>query len=708
MIQRLRHIPAYLLRPLGFVRNYDRNELRPDLIAGITVAIVLIPQAIAYALIAELPPEMGLYAAITGALIGALWGSSNHIHTGPTNAISLLVLSALLTSAEPGTLEFIIAAGMLAIMAGFFQLVMGLARLGVLVNFVSHSVVVGFSTGAGILIGVKQLRNLLRLDFPSHNLMETIHGVVTHLPETHPHTAVLGVGSIALIVLLRRIDRRLPAAFISMAAASAAVLILGLHEEGVSVIGQLPASLPPLADLPLLNLGLIAELATGALAVGAIGLVETTAISKSIASQTSQRLDSNQEFVGQGLANITAGLLSGYPAAGSFSRSAVNYEAGARSRMAAIFSSIFVLGALFTIAPLAAYLPRAALAGVLIVTAYRMIDREEIARIWEGAPGDAVIMIVTLLGTLFLHIEFAVLFGILLSFAVYIMRTSTPRVYPVLPDDNFRHFVHQPEKPVCPQLAILDILGDLYFGAVNHVEEAIRQHQARYPQQRFLLLRMHSVHLCDFSGIHMLESVVRSYREKGGDVFVTRVQEPVLQLMKSTAFYEELGADHFLPEDEAIEYLFYKVLDPAICIYESGVRAFRECQNLPRPDYPVEIPVYTEIPAGSVPNMSPKTLWEQLQNGSTPPAVIDVREPREFEQGHIPQAQLIPLPILLSEEPDLPDDYPVVLTCRSGRRSTRAAYTLRKDGHDNVVILQGGMRAWKAAGLLEAVDEGTR
>jgi SulP family sulfate permease len=358
---------------------------------------------------------------------------------------------------------------------------------------------------------------------------------------------------------------------------------------------------------------------------------------------------------------------------------------------------------MFALAPLAAYVPRTALAGVLIVTAYGMIDRGEMVRIWRGARRDAVIMLVTFLGTLFLHLEFAVLTGILLSFAVYIMKTSVPQVSPVLPDDDFRHFAHQPHKPPCPQLVIIDILGSLYFGAVSHVEQAIRRYLTRYPDQRFLLLRMHYVNHCDFTGIHSLESIVQTYREHGGDVFMVRVHDSVLDLMKSTGFYDYLGADHFLSEDGAISYIFHKIIDPAICVYECEARAFKECQNIPRQVYPVEIPLHTDIPKGRVADVSPQQLWQQLV-GDTPPLVIDVREAREFKQGHIQQAQPIPLPKLLSNTSNLPDDRPIVFVCRGGRRSTRAAYTLQTKGYNDVAVLRGGMLAWEAAALLEAIE----
>lgn len=704
MLANLRSIPALFLRPARLIQGYRSANLRGDLIAGATVGVVLLPQAIVFALLAGLPPEMGLYSAIVAAIVGALWGSSNQLHSGPTNTSSILALSTLLPIAAPGTALFRAAAGLLAVMVGTFRLAMGVVRLGMLVNFVSDSVVIGFTAGAGILIIVGELRSLLRLKFATPSgVLETLGGVAIHIGETHLPSLILGAATVAMLVGLRWLNRKLPGPLISLVAAGALVWGLSLDRRGVEIMGALPQSLPPLARLPLLDLGLIGELSTGALAIAAIGLVEASAIARSLAAQTGQRLDNNQEFVGQGLASIAAGLLSGYPCSGSFNRSVLNFGAGAQTPAAAAFSGLFVLVGMFALAPLAAYVPRAALSGMLIVMAIGMIDHKEMGRIWRGARGDAAIMVVTLLATLFLPLQFAVLVGILMSLAYYILQTSAPRVLPVGPDATFRHFVHRADQPACPQLAIMDILGDLYFGAVSHVEEAIRQHMAALPSQRFLLLRMQGVHHCDISGIHMLESVVRAYRERGGDVYLVRVHEPVLDVMRATRFERYLGADHYLSEDHAIEYLFNRVLDPAVCIYESNVRVFRECQNLPRPDYPLEIPLHTSIPTGSVPQAPPREVWQRLR-GPAAPLVVDVREPREFKQGHIPRAELIPLATLLSQPCELPRDRPIVLVCRGGRRSTRAAYALLTKGYANVTVLEGGMLAWQAARLLEAID----
>lgn len=704
----LQPVGRYLAQPARFIGGYERENLRPDLLAGITVAVIMLPQAIAFALIAELPPEMGLYTAVVGSIIGALWGSSNQTHNGPTNANSLLILSALLgASFAPGTEAFIVAAGMMAVMAGVFQLVLGLARLGVLVNFVSYSVVVGFAAGAGLLIVVKQIEPLLGMALGGLTLDTFGEGVSTAISSIHLPTAAIGVGTIVLIVVLERIRRSLPASLIAMIVASIGVFVFSLDGDGVAVIGSLPANLPPLARLPLFDLDVIGRLSSGALAVGAIGLVQTISMARSIAAQTGQRLDSNQEFVSQGIANVASGLFSGFAVAGSFSRSAVNAKAGARTPMSAIFSGIIVLLAMFVLAPLAAYLPRAALAGVLVLIGLGLVDRAEITRILRGTRGDALIMLTTFLGTMLLPIEFAVMSGILLSFVHYTLKTSMPQVHQVLPDDDFHHFVHQPEKENCPQLSIVDILGDLYFGAVNHIEEEILKHLSEDPEQKYLLIRMNHVNHCDFSGIHMLENVVKAYRDAGGDVFIVRVEQQLLEFMKATNFYRFLGADNFLADEEAIDHIFHHVLDPAVCIYECPVRAFRECQNLPKRVDLVQIPRYRDVPEETIVHVEARELWRQLRE-RTPerrPLVLDVREAREYKRGHIPDAQLAPLPTILSANVQLPNDRQIVLVCRSGRRSKRAAYALQKIGCMNVAILQRGMVGWEEADLLEAIDD---
>ena len=709
-------LPAlrYLQQPITLFRGYDRANLRPDLIAGLTVGVILLPQAIAFALLAGLPPRMGLYTAIVGGTVAALWGSSEQLHSGPTNTISLLLLSTLAFFAEPGSPDFIVAAGLVAVMVGVFQLALGLFRLGFIVNFVSHSVIVGFSAGAGVLIALRQIDPLLGLQVDSDSVLSGLRGTLLALPEMQPLTAALGIGTMLVIILLKRFAPRLPGALIAIGLATLVVFLLGDRAAEVTVIGDLPSRIPPFAELPLMNLGLIGRLSSGALAIAAIGLVQTVAVSRSLATQTQQRLDNNQEFVGQGLANIFSGLLSGYPVSGSFSVSAVKFRAGARTRLASIVAGLVILVVMLTVGPVGAYMPVSALAGILIIAAYYMIDQAGIRRIVRGARGDAIIMIVTFLGTVFLELDFAVLSGILLSFVLYLIRTSAPRVQVVVPDEGFQHFVHRPDAPLCPQLGIIEIQGDLYFGAVSHIEEEILELAAEHPEQRFLLIRMHHVNQVDFSGIHMLESLIRTYREKGGDVFLVRVSDAAHRLMVTTGCLSNLGPQNILDEDTAIEYLFQRILDPAVCIYECPVRVFRECQNLPKRFDLIDVsPPGNDVDAvqgtkglESVPTIKPEELWKMLRapDSSRHPVVLDVREPREYRQSHIIAAQSVPLSTLLQKGIDLADNKPIVLVCRTGRRSRRAAAILSKLGYSDIRLVDGGMQAWEAAGLLTAVE----
>ncbi len=699
-------IPGLFLQPARIVRSYQREHLRPDLLAGVTVAVVLLPQAIAYALVAELPPQMGLYTAIVAAIVAAFWGSSNQLHTGPTNAASLLLLTVLLGVASAGSPEYLAAAGLMAVMVGILRLLMGVAGLGVLVNFISDSVIVGFTAGAGVLIAAGQIRNLLGLPIASSPaLLTQVRDIFASITQLDLATMLLGLGTLAFLIILRRRAPKAPGPLLAMVASAGIVAVLGLDQRGVAVIGEMPRSLPPLAQLPLLDIELIGQLSTGALAIAVIGLIEAMSIARSIGSQTGQRINSNQEFVGQGLANIACGFFSGFTCSGSFTRSAVNFESGARSPLAAASSGLFVLIAMLLLAPFTAYVPRTALAAVLLVTAYGMVDRQEMARIWQGTQGDKLIMVVTIGATLLLPLQFAVLTGVLMSLAYYVWRTSVPRVYAVVPDAHFKHLVPQQtqQRPPCPQLAILEIRGDLYFGAAPHVEEIIVRSHAQQPQQRFLLLRMVSVDQIDISGIHMLEGTVRSYREQGGDVFLVRVQEPIFAFMQATGFVDLLGRSHFLDDDTAISQLFNRVLDPAVCIYECEVKVFKECQNLPKQTLPTGLTLYTDQLTYPAPTVTPQALWEQM-HGADPPLVYDVREPREYQRAHIPQSHLLPLPRMLTEPATLPRDRRIVLACRAGRRSARAAQSLAQQGYKDVAVLDGGLVAWEAAGLLEAVD----
>jgi len=698
---------GFFLRPLVILKDYKKENIKPDLIAGLTLAVILIPQAIAFAYIAELPPQFGLYSAVIGSIVGALWGSSSQLQTGPSNTTSLLVLTILLGVSVPDTPSYLVAAGLLAVLVGFFRLIMGLARLGILVNFVSDSVIVGFTAGAGMLIFFNQLENLFRLeDLPSTPMLtETLRYLGLNLHNTHLPSLILGIFTVALILGLQRFKPKFPAPLFSIFITSLLVVFFHLEYLDIRIVGSLPKGLPPFTRLPITDLKTISSLITGALAVATIGLVEAMSIARSIASQTGQRLDSDQEFIGQGLANIACGFFSGYTCSGSFTRSAINFQAGAKTAMSNVFCGVLVLFIILVFGSFAGYIPLPTLAGVIVIVALRLIDLKEMKRIWFSKRGDRVIMIATFLSTLFLPLTFAVLTGILISLAYYLLKTSTPRVRTVIPDDSFSILVPHQNEPQCPQLGIIEIMGDLYFGAVRHVEDCILENQKQNPTQRFLLLRMFGVEQIDISGVHILEGITRKYREQGGDIFISRFQAPVIDTMQDSGFIKTLGEDHFLGRDQdAIGYLFYHIIDPAICVYECPYRVFYECQNLPkRLDLIGEIP-RTGIRESLVKYIEPKSVWEKIHQ-EPKPTIIDVREPREFRQGHIPGAFSIPLPDLLANHDLMPIKGEVIFVCQGGRRSSRAAYMLRDKGKDRIFVLRGGMVSWEAENLLEAIDK---
>jgi len=700
ILETLRETSTFFAQPVRIVRGYKREDLRPDLLAGLTVAIVMLPQAIAYALVAELPPQMGLYAAIIATVVGALWGSSHHLHTGPTNTTSLIVLSGLMAVAVPGTPEFIVAAGVMAIWVGVVRLGLGLARMGVLANFVSDAVVVGFTGGAGILIVLNQIKHIFRLDIGLHPLIsDTLIEVGQEIGLLHWQSLLIGLGTIVFLVLQRRFKPKWPGPLIAMVLGSVIVGVFSLDQQGVVVLGDIPRTLPPLSLESVFDFGLVRSMASGIFAVAIIGLVEATSISRAVAARSGQYLQSNQEFVGQGLANIAAGMFSGYPCSGSLTRSVVNYEAGSRTQMGAVFSSFFVLLAMLLFAPWATFLPRAALSGLLVVTGSRMMNIAEMKRIRATSLGDTLTMGITFAATLLLPLETAVFTGVLVSFARYIYTTSSPKVESMVPDKEFEHFEYQPDKPECPQLGALTIEGSLYFGATQHVEDQIRANIEQHPDQQYLLLRLHRVNICDISGLHMLETVVRLYRQKGGDVFVVGVREAVWNKMELSGFTKMLGYRNYFAQERAIPAIF-DVLNPTICIYKCPHRVWKECQRLPKNETDVDVSTCdVGILTAVIEHVQPEELWADIMDGAPTPAIIDIREMGEFMRAHVPRASLIPMPRILNGDVLLPKDEPIVLVCRTGRRTTQTICTLQEQGYDNIKNLDGGMVAWEKAGL---------
>jgi SulP family sulfate permease len=571
-----------ILIPFGpWLRRYSRRHVRADIIAGLTVAVVAVPQSMAYALIAGVPAQYGLFASIVPTIIACLWGSSAHLVTGPTTAVSLVVLTSLSELAPTGTAHYIELALLLAFIVGVIQLGMGMARLGAFLNFVSHSVILGFSSGAAVLIGFKQIPNFLGVTLEKgSSLPGFLWSLLMNLFEVHAATLSLGLLTVLVIVVLKKIRPSWPGTLIAMLLTGLLVGLFNLNAQGVAVVGAIPRSLPPF-HLPVVGWNEnFSRLIPGALAIAILGLVEAASIAKAIAGQTHQRINLNQEFLGQGLANIAAGLFSGYPGSGSFTRSAINFRSGGKTPMSGIISGVSVAVTVLVAAPFAAHLPVAALAGALLVIACEMIKVTDIKRAMRSTRNDAAVLVITFLSTLFLSIEFAVYVGALLSIGLHLKTTSQPRIYSTVPDLISGKMVRATHGKMCCQMDIVRVEGSIFFGSSDFVLEDLQGRLKSHPLMSSLLIRMHQVNTFDASGVHVLEQMVPQLGARGGGLFFSGVNARVFQVFKNSGLLREIGETHIRGSTRsAIREAMREAFCPFICA-ACEFAVFHECADL--------------------------------------------------------------------------------------------------------------------------------
>lgn len=566
---------------IPWLRRYNRHYLKADLFAGLTVAVVALPQSMAYAIIAGLPVQYGLYASIVPTIVGCLWGSSAQLITGPTTTVSLVVFSALSAIAEPGSLPYIEMAFLLAAMAGIIRIAMGMARLGVLLNFISHSVLLGFTSGAAVLIVFKQLPGLLGIPVEKGGgFVQSLMFLAVHLHQFHPLTLVLGLTVIAVVLAIMRWRPHWPGTLIAMVMVGILLTVFHLDERGVRVVGAISGDLPSFNPLRFELWREVGVLAPAALAITILGLMEAISISKTIADQTRQRLNVNREFIGQGLANLSAAFFGGYPCSGSFTRSAVNFRSGGKTPMAGIISGLAVASAVLLAGPLAAKLPFCALSGVLIVVAYQLIRVKDIRRTLRSSQSDAAVMVVTFLFTVFLNIEFSIYVGVLLSIGLHLAKTSHPRIYSVVPDHATGGMVGFAQGQTCCQMDILQIEGSIFFGSAVFVLEDLQRRLRHHPLVNHLLIRMHHVNTLDASGIHILEIVLGHILERGGGIYLSGVNQRVFEVLNNSGISKDIGYPHIRrTTGAAIRQAMRESFCPAICVAcEAAV--FRECPDL--------------------------------------------------------------------------------------------------------------------------------
>jgi len=588
------------------------TTLRADALAAVTGAIVVLPQGVAFATIAGMPPEYGLYAAMIPAVVAALFGSSRQLVSGPTTAASIVLFSSLSVLADPGSSDYVAYALTLTFMVGVIELAMGIARLGALVNFISHSVIVGFTAGAAVLIAASQLKNFFGLDMPRGlHLPDLLLYFVTHIEDIHPYATTVGVATLMAGIYIRRRFPRFPYMIAAMIAGSVVSLLIsrflyvGGPAPGIQVVGALPATLPPLSR-PELNFGIIKELAPAALAVTLFALTEAMSISRSLAARSGDLVDGNQEFIGQGLSNIFGSFFSSYVATGSFNRSGVNYEAGAKTPLAAVFAGLLLIVIVLFVAPLLAHLPNAAMAGILFLVAIGIVDFGHIKNIVRASRSDSMVLWATFLATLFLALDFAIMLGVFLSLVIYLHRASRPRVRVRGPDPRLprQRFNTDPSLPECPQFKMIRIDGPLFFGAVNYVAERLRIIAKHNSSQKHLLIMARTISFIDVAGAVMLAREARLRRNAGGQLYFHQLHESARDLLERGGYLDDVGAENFFDtKGEAISEIF-KRLDRGICV-RCDKRIFNECRAVPKIEIEDEEPAEEAVPETVEGNLEP-------------------------------------------------------------------------------------------------------
>lgn len=578
-------MPTLALKLLPFLRWRHRvtsTNLRADAVAGVIGALIVLPQGVAYATLAGLPPQYGLYCAMLPAIVAALWGSSWHQISGPTNALSLVVFATIAPLAVPQTPDYITLVLTLALLVGFMQFAMGVARLGTLVNFISHTVIVGFTAGAGLLIIAAQLKNFFGVNVPAGaSFFASVRTFVSEI--TSIDLAITATGAITLLTALaaKRWLPRIPYMIVGMVVGSVfGYALTRVTTAHIPTVGALPSGLPQLSS-PSVDPEVWRQLFPAALALTVLGLTEAVSIARAIGVKSGQRIDGNQEFIGQGLSNVVGAFSSAYPSSGSFNRSGVNFAAGAKTPVAAVLSAFFLIVVLLAVAPLAAFLPLAVMAALLFIVAWTLIDFSEMRRIARTNRGDLLVLAVTFAATLTIALEFAIFVGVLASLLVYLQRTTHPRVTRVLPEAGTvqRRFVPVAEgAALCPQLDILRVEGSLFFGAVEHVRNELAANRALRPAVRHCLLVCSGVNFIDVAGCELLAQEAKLARDAGAALYLCNVRLPVRAALERGGFDATIGRERiFATKDEAIRAI-YAQLDVATCA-ASTARVFVECNR---------------------------------------------------------------------------------------------------------------------------------
>jgi SulP family sulfate permease len=563
---------ARYLPVLDWGRSYNRTTLTSDLVAAAIVTIMLIPQSLAYAMLAGLPPEIGLYASILPIIAYALFGTSRTLAVGPVAVISLMTLTAASSVAPPGSAPFMAAALVLALLSGLILLAMGVLRLGFLANLLSHPVVSGFITASGLIIATSQLKSILGISASGETMPQLVRSLLANLAGTNLPTLIIGAASAAFLFWVRKGLKPLLVALgirprtadlaakagpiAAVAASTLAVVLLDLEAQGVKVVGQIPQSLPPLT-MPLFDIALWQQLAIPALLLSVIGFVESVSVAQTLAAKRRQRINPDQELIGLGAANVAAAFTGGYPVTGGFARSVVNFDAGAETPAAGAFTAIGIAVAALFLTPLLASLPIATLAATIIVAVLSLVDLETPRHIWRYSRPDFAAMAATVLVTLLAGVEPGVMAGVGLSLALFLWRASRPHAAIVGRVPETEHFrnVKRHEVLTDPRILTIRIDESLTYLNARWLEEFVLEQVADHPRLRHLILMCSAVNAIDASALESIEAINHRLADAGVQLHLSEVKGPVMDALERSHLLHDLTGRVWLSQNDAFSRL---------------------------------------------------------------------------------------------------------------------------------------------------------
>lgn len=544
---------------LDWIKNYKKEDFSGDLSAGLTVGVMLIPQGMAYSMLAGLPPIYGLYASTIPLIIYALFGTSRQLAVGPVAMVALLISSGVGALAELGSAEFIALAITLALMVGVIQFAMGAFRLGFLVNFLSHPVIAGFTSAAALIIGFSQLKHLLGINIPRGKVHETLINVFQNYEAINLPTLMIGAGAIILLLVIKKVGKKIPGPLVVVILGIAAVYFMGLFDQGVKIVKEVPDGLPAFG-LPSFDLANMQALLPIALTISFVGFMESIAVAKAIQNKhKNYEVSSNQELIGLGLANIFGSFFKAFPVTGGFSRTAVNDQAGAKTGLASIISAVLIILTLLFLTDYFYYLPKAVLAAIIMVAVFGLIDTQEAKHLWKTDRKDFTLFMVTAIGTLSLGIEEGILIGVVLSMAMVIYRVSYPHIAELgrIPDTDIFRNVNRFEKlEVQDDVLIARFDAQLYFANLGYFKDYLYKKLEERPDIKNFILDAGSINSIDSSALHMLKDLISDLNQNGINFYIVELKGPIRDiLVKNKIMIEDGQAHFFISIDSALDHI---------------------------------------------------------------------------------------------------------------------------------------------------------